>query len=566
MVQFREPSRFHIQSSDLRSEKGKTQTMINKLAKFTLFYPIVLILYICVLVLGLELFALLNQIWLERHNPLIAAFKNNAPLPKDYNIVLFDEIPGPKEPLTEIKLDVTDLFFSVDPSVQKVLDWGPRNLALSKEEQQCRRRAFPKLSPLAKETYAQLNAETVLAIDNEFCIREIYGFFKPLLSDFVRFIIEILLKRTSFVSAISEALIETMQTGGEISSTLDRSDDESLRFVCLASEHETTSADKRMYLFFEMHPELAKANDRRKDASTPWAIEGYRYKSNFQSESQPSFSTDASGFLNPSVDIPKPENLFRVLCIGGSTTQEGESVYSTYTKLLEYRLKQLLPECNIEFVNAGTPGNFANTHLLRFREYLQLQPDLVILHIGVNDTAFQFFEPYVNILPRISRFARLFFPAILAPNDNAFAQMHYMNMGIAMELLIHLMQQEGIDVILTSMAYPDPEFITKQECQYYAYNAHSSWHLPSFGLAKYAHYITINNNMIKKLALKHNLDYLPIAENIHGGISIFRDFCHMTQTGINLKAQTFYDLLLPILDRYLVDDNSQTKFGNCVLP
>ena len=537
---------------------------MNRLARFILFYPAVALLWLGACVLGLELIGLLEQVWIERHNPLITAYKNNTPFPDECTTMHPSEIPVATEMPGDVELNLGDLFFSVDPSVQKVIDWGPRDVTLSWEEQQERRGQFPELSSLGREVYAQLNAELVITVDKEFHIDKVYGFYKILLTDAVCSFMEVMIRRTAVLEPLHNAILETLESGRTVVSTISLSDEEPLKFVCLTPDRARASSDEQAFVFFEFHPELIESKNLKNDDTTVWAVEGHCFKPNYHSESDPSLSTNAAGFYDTDVVIPKPENVFRIVCIGGSTTKEGGTVRDTYPKLLESHLRHTLPGCAIEVLNAGTPGNCANTHLLRFPEYLRLQPDLIILHIGVNDTMFHFYGPAVNSLPHVSHFVRSFFPSILAPSNPVFVQRHYMDMGIALELLIHLAQRNGIDVILSSIAYPDVEHITEDEHEYYEYNAQCSWQLPAFSLTDYVSYISISNEILKLLAQKHNLDFLAIDKHVRGGLPIFSDFCHMTQTGINLKAQTFHDLLLPVLGKYLVGGTSEARQGDCI--
>lgn len=89
--------------------------------------------------------------------------------------------------------------------------------------------------------------------------------------------------------------------------------------------------------------------------------------------------------------IHKPKDVFRVICIGDSvpfgyntTTVKTEE---TYPKVLEKLLKERVDD-KIEVINAGVPG-YSSLQGLRYlkRDLLQYNPDLIIVHFGINDGA-----------------------------------------------------------------------------------------------------------------------------------------------------------------------------------
>jgi lysophospholipase L1-like esterase len=114
----------------------------------------------------------------------------------------------------------------------------------------------------------------------------------------------------------------------------------------------------------------------------------WNYKSYYGVE--PKQLVNSLGYRGKETTVEKPEHVFRIVCLGGSTTFGlGESDESqTYPELLEKRLNELYPGGpHFEVINAGTPGWSSAESLinLHFR-VLELSPDMVILYDGVNDT------------------------------------------------------------------------------------------------------------------------------------------------------------------------------------
>jgi len=114
----------------------------------------------------------------------------------------------------------------------------------------------------------------------------------------------------------------------------------------------------------------------------------WNYKSYYGVE--PKQMINSLGFRGKETTVEKPDHVFRIVCLGGSTTfglgEPDET--QTYPELLEKRLNELYPGGpHFEVINAGTPGWSSAESLinLHFR-VLELSPDMVILYDGINDT------------------------------------------------------------------------------------------------------------------------------------------------------------------------------------
>jgi len=95
---------------------------------------------------------------------------------------------------------------------------------------------------------------------------------------------------------------------------------------------------------------------------------------------------NAQGFRGEELTIPKPDDLFLIACLGGSSTyDEGVNDSSkTYPARLQAELRQ--QGWRVEVVNAGTPGWCSRETLLNYAtRVMYLDPDLLILYHGIND-------------------------------------------------------------------------------------------------------------------------------------------------------------------------------------
>ena len=93
------------------------------------------------------------------------------------------------------------------------------------------------------------------------------------------------------------------------------------------------------------------------------------------------------GYRGPEVEIPKPDGVFRIVALGGSTTYgSANSAAEAYPAFLQDILREEYGYENVEVVNAGMIGyttwdNLAN-YIFRV---IELQPDLLIFYEGFND-------------------------------------------------------------------------------------------------------------------------------------------------------------------------------------
>ena len=96
--------------------------------------------------------------------------------------------------------------------------------------------------------------------------------------------------------------------------------------------------------------------------------------------------TNSAGMRGPEVTPQKPPEGFRVVCLGGSTTQGYFEDSDTYPRQLEGLLRRALPGRTVEVLNAGVQGYSTAESLinLQFR-LLPYRPDVVIVYQGMND-------------------------------------------------------------------------------------------------------------------------------------------------------------------------------------
>ncbi|MFX0200576.1 MAG: SGNH/GDSL hydrolase family protein [Candidatus Hodarchaeota archaeon] len=93
------------------------------------------------------------------------------------------------------------------------------------------------------------------------------------------------------------------------------------------------------------------------------------------------------GFRGDEIDMPKPRDEFRIVCMGGSTTYDGqiEDYKLSFTSLLEAKLKSK-GYGKVKVINAAAGGWSSWELLINFElRILDLEPDMIILYTGHND-------------------------------------------------------------------------------------------------------------------------------------------------------------------------------------
>jgi tetratricopeptide (TPR) repeat protein len=84
--------------------------------------------------------------------------------------------------------------------------------------------------------------------------------------------------------------------------------------------------------------------------------------------------------------IPKPEGVYRIFCLGGSTTVGYPYYFNTsFSSLLAERVTALFPQKKVEVINLGMTATNSFTALDIARELSPYQPDLIIDYDGHNE-------------------------------------------------------------------------------------------------------------------------------------------------------------------------------------
>jgi len=101
-----------------------------------------------------------------------------------------------------------------------------------------------------------------------------------------------------------------------------------------------------------------------------------------------SFRHNNLGFRGQDTTVEKPEGVYRILCVGGSTTYGTGSTKDelTYPAQLEVILAERHPDRRFEVINCGVSGYGTVENLINIQlRLLELDPDAVVVYHAAND-------------------------------------------------------------------------------------------------------------------------------------------------------------------------------------
>lgn len=268
--------------------------------------------------------------------------------------------------------------------------------------------------------------------------------------------------------------------------------------------------------------------------------------------------TNNYGFRDSEVAVPKPSGVFRVVCVGGSTTEEGPDEARSYPNLVEQALNGDCAGGRIEVINCGIPGLSTAQARMRLPDYCSLQPDMLVIYMGVNDLVHFHMRKWVEAHTgwqkwvRSSRLLRRWCSEALLPSQEAIRE-DLSNTTLAnIAAMARYAESKGIMAVVCSFAGPRLDLFTRQDRDYMEYVNAQYWCGKYIGFAAYNRVLGIYNAALKEQCEDSGIPYLGLAEAYSGGVECFTDICHMRSRGIVQKAE--------IITRYLKDLPLLKKF------
>ena len=284
-------------------------------------------------------------------------------------------------------------------------------------------------------------------------------------------------------------------------------------------------------------------------------------------------SHNSLGYRNDEFPLEKPDGVFRIVALGGSSTYDVsiKDNQQTFTAQLEKVLKDEYGYQNVQVINAGVPG-YNSWEILSNLEFrvLDLDPDLVIIYEGTNDVHARMVEPSayqgddlgrrkawqvppvplwehstaLRIVSRMTNFSRqvsiddfvspptyLSWPfdyrlnedhldpvELLKENPPIYFQRNLENMSA-------VAKAQGVTILLTTWAHSPYR------------NDYASWDYYQQGFQE-------NNDVVKEVAAAQQVPFFDFAALMPQDAEYWADGRHVNESGALVKARLFAEYIV----------------------
>lgn len=266
--------------------------------------------------------------------------------------------------------------------------------------------------------------------------------------------------------------------------------------------------------------------------------------------------TNNVGFRDDEIALPKPAAVFRIVCIGGSTTFEGPRCDLTYPNLLEQRLRTYCGTTNVEAVNCGVFGLDSAAEVRRLDDFFALEPDLLVHYNFANDanqvisSAFMALESSTRPGDRFRRwlrrshFVRGVCGRLAAPSGDMLLEAMTPYTLENLRKMVRAARDRGVPMAICSFARPDFEHLSWKDLNYYRQIYDDRL---GVDIWTYARAVDVYNAAVRRLCEEEGILYIPVAEHVTGGPDRFTDHCHLYLNGIELKAHAVFDAVKDVV-------------------
>jgi len=537
----------------MMTERTNTRSVRHKAAR-TAFFATTACFWLFAVLAALELGARVMVRHEDDTNPLVALRENRPHDPAATASYVESRAKAsvePREPAPCCRWIVADAGGLHLSEAARAATLHPAREALLPRPGQDRRQAlelFPRLSEQDRRTFALLHGETVYALDKEGNLLCAYG-------DYLR------RRQRELLFWSRGGLVQRCTTW--------RGAWRDLRRACRAADGGTPSFVPVPSVSEQGDPVVcsARGNARTGEAAflfvrstpsdelkniplrpdSPWQIAWFRYKPNLrgvQSAMGYTIDTNSRGFCDTDFAVPKPKGVFRILCLGGSTTEEGESASRTYPKLLEDCLRAAVPGAKVEVLNCGIAGVDTDGQLENLGEFLSFEPDLVVLYEGVNDILKGMRDSWRDWpdhwwrgLLRHSQFMRRFAPLALLPPEETIRHDLRARIITNLETIRSVFAARSVPLAVCTLACPDARALSPVEYGFFDNDTRSHWGKSWISYSFYERTSALFNDELKTWCRDEGLCLIPVDKAYRDGYATFVDLCHMSPAGIERKAR-----------------------------
>jgi hypothetical protein len=260
------------------------------------------------------------------------------------------------------------------------------------------------------------------------------------------------------------------------------------------------------------------------------------------------------GFRDREVTLPKPPGVFRIVCVGGSTTAEGPTNDITYPRFLERLLRAQYPGRELEVINAGIFASTSYAERDRVEQYLALEPDLLLHYNAVNDLTnmapgWLAQAPGASLAVAMGSSSALLRPVAewALPRGDRLDGILRDTMIAALMELAAMARARGCNVAFASFTAPDYPHLPKEERWHFDREIRGMAWGSYVSFPQYIEIIERYNALLQEHCESEGHVYLPLAENFRHGAAFYTDICHMRPAGMYEKARVLARLLGPFL-------------------
>ncbi len=287
----------------------------------------------------------------------------------------------------------------------------------------------------------------------------------------------------------------------------------------------------------------------------------------------PSLSTNNLGFANGidgsrEVKIQKEKDIFRINCLGGSTTGnylEYKDVVYSYPLLLEKLIHDNNGDKKVEVNNFGQGGYNSAEVLINFLfKVLHTNPDMIILYIGYNDIRSYLTKNFKNDYSHFRKNIDLsnlgFFLNNHLPNINLNFYKYLLQKLSVRNSLLDVVSKGELDVnqnpkkglqvfknnlesIITICKAKNITLILSSFCK-----NENKVDNENFLGQKFLEIVDQENKIIKELSKKHNCDFVDNENLIEKNDENFVDSIHFSHLGMEKIAKNFFKKVKIYLD------------------
>jgi lysophospholipase L1-like esterase len=256
---------------------------------------------------------------------------------------------------------------------------------------------------------------------------------------------------------------------------------------------------------------------------------------------------NSRGYRTREFAVPKPADVVRIACIGGSTTVAGRTNEETYPALLERKLRARLPGLRIEVLNLGVSSVTSEYWFARLDRVLGFEPDVVVQYDAVNDISWRHLPRYAAAHPSRAWAYRSLLLERLVPFDVESLDPFLRDTFLTLGETARACAARRVAYLGATFAAPDPARAAGPFRRHLDHNA-EFWtrRFPLRSYATWAAIVERHNRLYVEFAERYHVPYVLAHESLRDP-ALFIDVCHFTPAGIDRLAEALVPALADLV-------------------